>query len=206
MPYRLAIFDFDGTLADSYPWFLGAVNEAADRYRFRRIDPADRERLRGHHAREVIRHVGMPMWKMPLVMRFMRRRMAQDVASIRLFPGAAELLETLATRGVPVAIVTSNSEPNVRAILGGTARFVSHFGCGASIFGKRPKLRAALAAARVPPSAALSIGDELRDLVASRAAGIAFGAVGWGFTTIEALQAHAPERVFGSMDEIAAAF
>jgi phosphoglycolate phosphatase len=30
MLYKLAIFDFDGTLADSFPWFLGMVNGLAD--------------------------------------------------------------------------------------------------------------------------------------------------------------------------------
>lgn len=30
MRYRLAIFDFDGTLADSFSWFLGVVNRLAD--------------------------------------------------------------------------------------------------------------------------------------------------------------------------------
>ena len=34
MTYRLAIFDFDGTLADSFPWFLGVVNRLADEHGF----------------------------------------------------------------------------------------------------------------------------------------------------------------------------
>lgn len=29
MRYRLAIFDFDGTLADSFPWFATVVNDVA---------------------------------------------------------------------------------------------------------------------------------------------------------------------------------
>ena len=36
--YKLAIFDFDGTLADSFAWFLSVINEVADRYGFRRIE------------------------------------------------------------------------------------------------------------------------------------------------------------------------
>jgi phosphoglycolate phosphatase-like HAD superfamily hydrolase len=35
--YKLAIFDFDGTLADSFPWFIGAVNDAAARFGFRGV-------------------------------------------------------------------------------------------------------------------------------------------------------------------------
>ena len=36
-PYALAVFDFDGTLADSFPWFAGVLNGVADRYGFRRV-------------------------------------------------------------------------------------------------------------------------------------------------------------------------
>ena len=37
MPYSLAIFDLDGTLADSFPWFLRTINDVADRFGFRRV-------------------------------------------------------------------------------------------------------------------------------------------------------------------------
>ena len=46
MPYSLAIFDLDGTLADSFPWFLRNVNDVADRFGFRRIEENDVEELR----------------------------------------------------------------------------------------------------------------------------------------------------------------
>ena len=33
----LAIFDLDGTLADSFPWFVCVLNGVADQFRFRRV-------------------------------------------------------------------------------------------------------------------------------------------------------------------------
>jgi phosphoglycolate phosphatase len=48
----------------------------------------------------------------------------------------------------------------------------------------------------------LAIGDELRDLEAATRAGIPFGAVGWGFTHIEALKAQAPAEAFAHMDDL----
>jgi phosphoglycolate phosphatase len=32
VPYTLAIFDFDGTLLDSFAWFTGTIDEVARRY------------------------------------------------------------------------------------------------------------------------------------------------------------------------------
>ena len=52
-------------------------------------------------------------------------------------------------------------------------------------------------------SKAISIGDEVRDIEAARAAGIACGAVLWGYAAPEALRALGPELVFDRMEDIA---
>jgi phosphoglycolate phosphatase-like HAD superfamily hydrolase len=78
MRYRLVIFDFDGTLADSFPWFLRSIDSVADRFRFRRLREGDVELLRGHGAREIIRYLGIPTWKLPFIARHMRRLKARD--------------------------------------------------------------------------------------------------------------------------------
>ena len=204
MRYRLAIFDFDGTLADSFAWFMGVVNACADRYGFRRIEPHELETLRGYEARRLIQHLQAPTWKMPLIARYMRTRMAAEIGGISLFPGAEKMLRRLADAGVRIAIVTSNAEPNVRRVMGPrAAALVTDWQCGASVLGKQPKMRKVLRASGIPAAQAISIGDEIRDLHASRAAGIPFGAVGWGFTTLDALRALHPERVFQRMEDIA---
>ena len=41
MKYQLVIFDLDGTLVDSFPWFLSIVNSVADKHGFRRVEPSD---------------------------------------------------------------------------------------------------------------------------------------------------------------------
>ena len=203
MLYRLAIFDFDGTLADSFPWFLGMVNGLADEHGFRRVEEHEIEMLRGQGARQVVGHLGVPAWKLPRIAHQMRRQMSRDIGGIALFAGVDRLLRDLAGRGIRLAVVTSNSIDNVRQVLGpDSAALIQHYECGASIFGKRPKLRAVLCDSGVPAAEAICIGDEIRDFEAARAEGIPFGAVTWGYTNPEALRALAPEQVFASLEEI----
>lgn len=205
MRYRLAVFDFDGTLADSFPWFLRVVNDAADRYRFRRIEPDEVDALRGWDPRRLNAHLGIPAWKLPLVATYLRRRMAGEIDGISLFPGVPRMLRALSDAGVAVAVVTSNAQDNVARVLGPHAAHVGHYGCGASLFGKRAKLREVLRATGIPAAEAIGIGDEIRDLQAARAEGMAFGGVTWGYAHADALRAHAPDALFASVDEIAAA-
>ena len=203
MKYRLVIFDFDGTLADSFPWFVGIVNQIADKYRFKRIAEDEIDTLRGYDARTLMKHLGVTWWKMPLIARHMRRMMAQDIHHISLFDGVSDVLRRLAQDGVTLAVVSSNSESNVLRVLGPeNAALISHFGCGVSLFGKQAKFREILKKTGISPQETLCIGDETRDIMAAKSENLACGAVTWGFATIEALRAHSPNEVFANVDGI----
>jgi phosphoglycolate phosphatase len=204
MRYRLCIFDFDGTLVDSFPWFLRVVNDVADKYRFKRIEPHNVDALRGLSAREMIRHLGVPAWKLPLIANDMRKRKSQALASMQLFPGVPEMLHELSSAGVTLAIASSDSEANVRGQLGpDLAGLIAIYECGASLFGKAAKFRKVLGRSGHAPQETISIGDEIRDIEAARAAGIACAAVGWGYTRSHALDTLAPDEHFRQIDDIA---
>jgi phosphoglycolate phosphatase len=85
--YKLAIFDFDGTLADTFPWFLSAVNRLAKKHGFKRIEEGELDMLRGYSARQIVEHLGVPAWKLPMIGIDMRRLMAEDIRQIRPFNG-----------------------------------------------------------------------------------------------------------------------
>jgi phosphoglycolate phosphatase len=203
MKYRLAIFDLDGTLADSLPWFLRIANTVADKHGFRRIETHEIESLRGKGSREIVRHFQVPMWRMPLIARDVRRMKAASLDGISLFAGVDGMLESLSAKGVVRAMVSSDSEDNVRRSLGANARAISHFACGASLFGKAKKFAKIMRLAGIPPAQTIAIGDEVRDAEAAQKAGIDFGAVSWGYASMEALRRTRPALVFERMEEIA---
>lgn len=204
MRYRLAIFDVDGTLADSFPWFAKVLNDVADEFGFRRVDAAEVEALRGCDAREILRRLAVPRWKLPMIARHMRALKTRHLHEIALFPNVDSVLRQLAETGLVLAVASSDSEANVRHTLGASQELIACYACGASLFGKRTKFAAILKRARVAPGRTIAIGDELRDAEAARQVGIAFGAVSWGYTGIAALRAAAPEEIFASIEEIAA--
>jgi phosphoglycolate phosphatase len=204
MRYSLVIFDLDGTLADSFPWFLRHVNDVADRFGFRRPGQHEIEPLRRKGSLEVLKHLDVPLWKVPAIARHLRRLKSAQMADIPLFPGAGEMLRALRDGGLRLALVSSDHEANARRQLGAAnAALFSDFACGASLFGKPQKFRRVLRRADVAPAQAIAVGDEVRDIEAARSAGIACGAVTWGFAAPAALRAHAPDLMFERMEEIA---
>jgi len=203
MKYRLVIFDFDGTLADSFPFFIRVFNQLADQHGFKGIDPVLAPTYRGYDARQIMEQVGIPAWKLPLVAKSFISLMGQNAASISLFEHTDDMLLHLANKGVTLAVVSSNSYDNVSQILGpANTRLISQFECGVSIFGKSARIHQVLKKTGVTCSEAIYIGDQVTDLEAARKENVAFGAVSWGYGTIESLREHFPEEEFDSVSAI----
>lgn len=201
--YKLAIFDFDGTLGDTMGWMLDASDSMADKFGFQKIDRSQLDTLRHLSAREMMKLHRLPMLKMPMIAAHFHTLMAQDAGSIRMFDGAAETLRALHAAGVKLAVVSSNSEANIRVVLGEElSGLISQFACGATIFGKASKFRRVLKTLGVAPGEAISIGDEIRDLDAAREVGLATGVVCWGYTAPGALKNQRPDHVFEAMGDI----
>lgn len=201
--YKLAIFDFDGTLGDTLGWMLDTSDALADKFGYRKIDRSQLDQLRHLSAREMMKVQKLPALKLPAIAAHFQKLMTADAGRIAMFEGVPEMLHTLHASGVRLAIVSSNSEENVRIILGPElCGLVSMFNCGASMFGKAPKFRKVLKRLGVKPGEAISVGDEIRDLDAAREVGLATGVVCWGYTAPDALKAQKPDHVFETMGEI----
>jgi len=201
MRYGLVIFDFDGTLAASFPWFLSVLGPLAARHGLPQVDAAEAAALRRLDTRAILQRMRVPPWKLPAIGRELRRLKA--AAEIPLVPGVAPALAGLAAAGVPLAMVSSDSEANIRRTLGPSlSALIGHFACDAGLFGKAAKLRRVVRAAGVAPAAAVYVGDETRDAEAAARAGLAFAAVGWGYAAPEALRARQPAHWLESPGDI----
>jgi phosphoglycolate phosphatase len=204
MPYSLVIFDLDGTLVDSVPWFRHHINDVADKFGFRRVADEDVVPLRRAGLSEIFERLQVPRHKLPIIVRHMRRLKTAHLDGIPLFPGVEAMLRAFADAGVRLALVSSDNEGNARRQLGpANVALFSVFDCGASLFGKAAKFRRVVRRAHVDAGRTIAIGDEIRDIEAARAAGIACGAVTWGYSAPETLHAHKPDIVFEHMEDIA---
>ncbi|HEY0548051.1 MAG TPA: HAD hydrolase-like protein [Verrucomicrobiae bacterium] len=204
MKYHLAIFDFDGTLADTLPWMRSVFNELAEEHGFRRVERHDYEQFRDLHGHALLRALGLPLWKLPRVVSSMRRRMAEYTGPLSLYPGISDVLHRLAADGIKLAVVSSNSRENVERVLGSdNTKLMAHLACGVSMMGKAAKLRQVIRQSGVAKPGAIYIGDEIRDGEAAHKAGIAFGAVTWGQHSEAALRLQNPAEIFATVPELA---
>ena len=206
MARPFAIFDFDGTVADSFAESLQSYNRVAPRLRLRMAQENEVPRLRRMSAGQLLDTLGIPMWKLPRLMIAVRADLHDHFRSVRPVPGIAQALDELGRAGCHLAIVTSNSEENVR-------NFVVRHGidgfqtivAGASIFGKGTRLKRLLKSAGADGAAAVYVGDTVPDIRAAHEAGAAAVAVTWGFSDKVPLAAERPDALAETTDELAPA-
>ena len=169
MRYKLAIFDFDGTLADSAAWSLEAYNDLAERFGLRKVDPEEIEPFRGLNSREVLRQLGVPFWKLPRSPGFPAHGGGQGGPNCSLSRRRRHVRTPPRERGAVIALATSNAEVAVRSVMGERmAASVAYFECGAPMFGSAPsRLKRILRRSGVPKQHAILIGDETRDIEAA---------------------------------------
>jgi phosphoglycolate phosphatase len=200
--YRLAIFDFDGTLADSLPWFRASFQDMITRFDLAPVGDDEMEGLRAMSARQIMARLNVSMSQLPAIVSDMRMRKLAAASGISLFEGIPALLSELQRAGLKIAIVSSDSEASVRQVLGLSCSLITRFDCGASIFGKHRKFQRVARTLGATSSETICIGDEIRDIEAARAAGMHSGAVTWGYALPTTLQAAGPTHLFNSIEEM----
>jgi phosphoglycolate phosphatase len=200
--YRLAIFDFDGTLADSLPWFRASFHDVIARFDLTPVTAEELEGMRSLSAREIMARLNVSMWQLPAIVSDMRKRKLAAASETSLFAGIPAMLSDLQRQGIKTAIVSSDSEASVRQVLGPANSLITCFDCGAAIFGKHRKFRRVARKLGTKPSDTICIGDEIRDIEAAKAAGMDSGAVAWGYALPAALHAAGPTHLFNSIEEV----
>ncbi|MBN1670804.1 MAG: HAD hydrolase-like protein [Kiritimatiellae bacterium] len=207
MAFELCVFDFDGTLADTFGLFVEAVQTYAHRFGYKYVENEEAEELRLLTAREVIRHVGLAPLQIPLLAVAIRNYMARRADGIRLFPEMAVVLRRLKQLGVRTAVLSSNAARNVHQVLRRhQANGCDFCLCGIPLYGKRARLSALLRRARVAREKVLFIGDDVRDVGAAKACGVRSGAVTWGYNRGERLRTEQPDFLFQAPSDILGLF
>ncbi len=200
---KAIIFDFDGTIADSFPYvsdFLALKAGLAP------LDDAGRQKLRGLSMQAMAVSLGFGWWRMPSLFFKGRRQMRVSGKSLKPFDGVPELIAQLRKDGHDLYLLSSNSSRNIMSFLRAydlDSYFIEVYG-SVGLFNKAPALRRLLRKHGIALTDAVYIGDEMRDSAAAHSIKLRIISVSWGFARRSDLVNLKPLAVADTTAELAA--
>ena len=180
-PWKLVLFDLDGTLVDSAADIAEAVNRTLDELGHAREDEATVRAWIGHGARKLLdsalRHAGSAHDVDAVMPQFMLHYEACLLLHARLYPGTAETLVALADAGVAMSMATNKPERMARVLVDamGIDHHFTHLVGGATLAERKPAAMPLLHLAALHGATAaetLMVGDSEADAGAAKAAGM----------------------------------
>lgn len=192
---KLLIFDFDGTIADTFQNGLAILNEMAAEFGYRPLlSDSDVQAARDMTTRQLMQYLGIATTLLPVISLRGVKLLHSRIDQIYPISGIPELLYRLRNKEVPMGILTSNSEDNVRAFLRRHDLEVFSFIRSSSrLFGKSREIKAILRDQKLEAEEVVFIGDETRDVEAAHRIKVPIVAVGWGFNSRKVLAAQNPQ-------------
>jgi phosphoglycolate phosphatase len=197
---RAVLFDLDGTVLDTAPDMVGALNRLREEHSLAPL-PFDAVRSAVSHGSARVVKTGFPdvddASSLALQQRFLEIYRSALSHETRLFAGMEEVLEELAGWGMKSGIVTNKpgwlTEP-LLAELGLSTRFACVVS-GDSLAERKPHplpLQHAAALAGVRPDECIYVGDAQRDVQAAHAAAMPALVANYGY-----LRADEDSRIWG---------
>ncbi len=199
MSYRAILFDLDGTLLDTLDDLADAGNLALAQLGF---PPHPREAYKyfvGDGVETLVRRALPPDRLDEATVREGTERMRQAYAErwackTQPYPGVPELLDALAARALPMAVLSNKPHPFTQLCV---ERLLPRW-TFAAVVGAQPTMarkpdpagaRAIAAQLGVSPDAVLYLGDTNTDMQTAVAAGMYSVGVLWGFRSADELRA-----------------
>lgn len=201
---KAIIFDFDGTVADTFDTIVGISNRLALEFGYKQAAPEEIEQIKNLSSREIIRQSGVSIFKLPFILKRLKNELNNQIHSLNPINGMREALEEMKMEGYRLGIITSNDRDNVMLFLqkNDLQELFEFIYSGATIFGKSRVINRFLQQAHLAPEEVIYVGDETRDIEAAKRSQIKMIAVSWGFNSKTVLAEHKPDFLIHHPNEL----
>lgn len=197
------IFDFDGTIVDSFGEVVRLVNSLSGKYDFNKITNAQIENLRKEGIEEAIKTLEINLLKIPFLLLEVRGLYKDSVKKLKPFKNIKKLIGALKEKGLFLEIVTTNTNEATGEFLKRNNLNVFNFVKGdVGIFGKDKALIEEMKEHGLTPGETIYVGDEIRDIEAAKSAGIKIISVTWGYNHEEILESYSPDYLVYKPNDI----
>lgn len=188
------IFDFDGVIGDTFSYMKDSACLLYEELRHEKPCQEMIEKLIGKGIRSAIKELNIPLTKIPYFEKRFRQELSLRVDQVKIFKGIKAVLKEIKKEGYPLGILSSNSQENLHYIFQkNQIDFFDFIYSNSSVFGKGKVLKRLLKKFHLKPTQAIYIGDEERDILATKQNKVKIISVGWGYDHEKVLKKQNPD-------------
>ena len=185
---KTLIFDFDGTIADTFEHLIDIVDQYMGDFGVEIADKNLLQELRGMSANDVFKRFKIPKFIVPFVTMKIQNNMSKRIKQIQPFEQVLNEISKI-KNDYNIGVLSTNSQKNLDTFLKvhnlqDLFKFVV---AERNIFGKDKVLNKIITNNNLDKNNVLYIGDEVRDVVACNKVGIKVLSVSWGFNNTKIL-------------------
>jgi phosphoglycolate phosphatase len=201
------LFDFDGTLADSYLAIAASVNHVRGQHGLPPLTVSQVRPHVGHGPLYLMEHTVGSSDPVGDLAQYRAHRPTVMDGLTYLMPDAAETLATLRGWGIRLGVCSNKPRPFTEQLLGhlGLAHVFAVVVGPEDVARLKPApdmLRLAMARLELTPAEVLYVGDMRVDIDTARAAGVRVFVVATGSDGIDALRSGGADRVLNHLGEL----
>ncbi len=195
MTNKVIVFDFDGTIADTYQAIVDITNNLSSEFGYQPLDEEELLLLKNLSSKEIVKRTEISLFKIPFLVKRVQKELGHQIAELSPINGMESVLLELKQRDYILGIVTSNVKENVVTFLqkNDLEYLFDFIYSGINIFGKHRIINELVRKHNLNKTDVIYVGDETRDIRSARKSGIGIIAVGWGFNSQEILAEHKPD-------------
>lgn len=200
---KLILFDFDGTIADTVDTAADILNDLSTKYGYAKVTKEENKAMRDVTIQEMFKMKNVALYKLPFMMIDVKKELNKHIVHLKPIKEMSTILKELKKKDYKLAIITSNSKENVEHFLeNNNLNFFDHIYTGTTLFGKAKVIQGFLKKNNIQLEKAIYIGDEIRDIEATKKVGIPIISVTWGLNSRKGLQRFQPEFLIDKPNEI----
>jgi len=200
---KTLIFDFDGTIADTFEQLLDILDQYSGDFGVELADKRMLEELRSMSAVDIFKKFRIPFFLIPFINNKVKKNLGEKIKNTNPFKDVIDAIKIL-KKEYNIGIVTSNAASSVNIFLHKEKieNLFDFVYSEKNMFGKHKTLNKLIEQNNLDRKSIIYLGDEARDVEACVKANVTIISVGWGFNSEKLLKKVNPNNYVETAKEM----
>lgn len=198
-----AIFDLDGTIANSFDKFISVLKKVS---LSSKVKPnfSDKviETYRNSDPIDILKSLNISVFELPKYIKKIFNELQDYNEQVACFAGVKDVLQEFRESGIFLGVISSNNIKNITSFLKKNDMEMFDSISASGLFSKSSSIKKMMKKHSLNCEETIYVGDEIRDIKASKQAGIRVISVTWGFQSRALLEGNKPDFIAEKPEDI----